>query len=151
YFGHGFCNAKAAIKRRIWDVELQEHLAAHDKLSTVRNSSFRMANYLSNITIPKFRRAFTLARFNALPSRLLEGRYQGLPVDKRVCPCDEETIETIDHVLLECSLYRDIRRTPLQSILQQTQGRPREFCVQHLLGDKKPDVTEVVAKFCAAA
>lgn len=41
------------------------------------------ANYLGNLTIPKYRLIFTKARFNCLPSAVLDGRYNGIPYEKR--------------------------------------------------------------------
>ena len=42
------------------------------------------------------------------PIRLETGRFEGLPVDRRLCPfC--HVVENEIHVLLYCSLYNDIR------------------------------------------
>ena len=41
-------------------------------------------------------------------SRIDTGRYEGLPIDQRLCPfCN--VLEDEKHVVLECSLYDDIR------------------------------------------
>ncbi|KAJ7341723.1 hypothetical protein JRQ81_006552, partial [Phrynocephalus forsythii] len=53
-------------------------------------------------------RAFTLARLNALPSKTLEGRYQGLPLLDHNCPCTNNQLETVEHVLLICNYYQDL-------------------------------------------
>ena len=34
------------------------------------------------MTLPKYRKAFTLAKFNVLPSVLLEGRYKNIPYEE---------------------------------------------------------------------
>lgn len=60
------------------------------------------ANYLKNLTIPKYRLIFTKARFNCLPFTVLDGRYNGIPYENRLCPCNDWEVESLEHVLLEC-------------------------------------------------
>ncbi|KAJ7344673.1 hypothetical protein JRQ81_000623, partial [Phrynocephalus forsythii] len=67
--------AKAVIKQRIWDVELQEYQSLLVSSSADRSNVFTLPFYLKSISLPKHRRALTLARLNVLPSRLLDGRF----------------------------------------------------------------------------
>lgn len=60
---------------------------------------------LSILTIPRYCHAFTLARFNVLPSALLTGRYNSVPSNRRFCPCSVNLTETLVHVFFCCRFY----------------------------------------------
>ena len=72
----GHVRAKAALKQRIWDIELQEHMSQVGKYSVVTNNAFTISAYLTRTMSTMTRRAFTLVRLNVLPSKLMEGRFQ---------------------------------------------------------------------------
>ena len=100
---------------------------------------------------PKAIRAFTLTRLNVLPSKFLEGRFQGLPTSDCLCPYNSDKVESVGHVLLFCTCYRDLRMELLSAIICKSSGRSEENYVQLLLSDNTPYITRQVAKFCAAA
>jgi hypothetical protein len=56
-------------------------------------------------------RKSALAKFRCgvAPLRIETGRYEGLRIDQRLCFNCKTTIESEQHVLLECPLYNDIR------------------------------------------
>ena len=61
------------------------------------------------------RSALAKFRCGVAPIRLETGRYEHLPVEQRKCIfCSSNVIETEMHVLLECSLYDDLRNTVLK-------------------------------------
>ncbi|KAJ7330057.1 hypothetical protein JRQ81_016231 [Phrynocephalus forsythii] len=84
----GYINAKAAVKRRIWDIELQEHVSLLGNHSGVTYNEFTIPRYLTGSMPPKIIRAFTLARLNVLPSKLLDGKFQNIPLLNCLCPCE---------------------------------------------------------------
>ncbi|KAJ7303251.1 hypothetical protein JRQ81_012188 [Phrynocephalus forsythii] len=100
--------------------------------------------------VPKYRRAFSCARFNVMPSAMLEGRFKGTPLQNRTCPCGEG-VETLAHVLLLCSFYREVRQELLFPMLVKKPGRSSDFYISLLLGDRDKQVTLLTAKFLAAA
>ena len=50
------------------------------------------------------------------PIRLETGRYEGLPVNERICPICMLEVEDEEHVLMRCNFYRDQRRLMLDSV-----------------------------------
>ena len=61
--------------------------------------------------MPKSHRS-ALAKFRCgvAPIRLETGRYEGLPEGERTCFNCNDVVESESHVLIECSLYDDLRR-----------------------------------------
>ena len=71
-------------------------------------TEFKVENYCTIILPRTHRAAFSKFRCGVAPIRLETGRYEGLPVDRRLCQfCG--VIENESHVLLYCKLYTDIR------------------------------------------
>ncbi len=71
-------------------------------------NEFQVEKYCTLILPPSHRSAFSKFRCGVAPIRLETGRFEGLPVDRRLCPfCND--IENESHVLLQCSLYNDNR------------------------------------------
>uniref|UniRef100_A0A670HL80 ribonuclease H n=1 Tax=Podarcis muralis TaxID=64176 RepID=A0A670HL80_PODMU len=152
----GLPKAKTIIDQRMKDIEQQNNLAYIKKFSAwyaylpPSHFDFR-APYLSTLTIPKLRRAFTLARLNMLPSAVLEGRYQGISFENRLCPCGAGCVETVSHVLLSCSLYKDLRDETIAPLLSAIPGHSCEAKLFSLLADQNGSTTEKVAKFVERA
>ena len=72
--------------------------------------NFGVEKYCKFIIPKSHRSALCKFRCGVAPIRLETGRYEGLPADRRFCPfCRDNTIENECHVLLECSMYNDIR------------------------------------------
>lgn len=148
----GYDKAKSVISQRIKDIDFQTHISQLT-LHPVRESSRpgKYAKYFENLNVPKFRRAFMSARFNILPSAVLEGRFKKIPYEHRYCPCGSEEIENINHVLFGCSLYTEIRALYITPIVLQFPGRQEKFYTNFLLADQKEGITQAVAQFFAAA
>ena len=53
--------------------------------------------------------AFTKFRTGVAPLRLETGRYENLAVNQRTCFNCKENVESEQHVLLKCPLYKDLR------------------------------------------
>lgn len=49
-----------------------------------------------------------MARYNIVPSAIVEGHYRKVPMVEWICPCGSEIVETLEHVLLGWKLYNDI-------------------------------------------
>ena len=62
------------------------------------------------------RSAYAKFRCGTAPIKLETGRYEGLAVEDRICPICQKGVEDEQHVLLECSLYDDIRVQLLRDI-----------------------------------
>ena len=71
-------------------------------------NQFEAEKYCKLILPKRHRSALCKFRCGVAPLRLETGRYEGLPVNRRICPfCFQsgiDTIETEGHVLLVCSL-----------------------------------------------
>ncbi len=57
----------------------------------------------------KHRAAFAKFRCGTAPIRIETGRYERLPEADRLCPFCTNEIENEVHVIVNCSLYDDIR------------------------------------------
>ncbi|XP_053139871.1 39S ribosomal protein L19, mitochondrial isoform X1 [Hemicordylus capensis] len=149
----GFCHARLILKERIYDMEMQtdRSLISKEVFLGLQMYNTKPANYLGKITITKYCRMFTLARFNVLPSAELEGKFRGIPKEQRLCPCGSGEQESIFHILLCCLFYRDLRTCYISSLLTDFPGHTDAFYVNYLLSDQKEEVTFKVAKFCEAA
>ncbi|KAJ7313381.1 hypothetical protein JRQ81_004695, partial [Phrynocephalus forsythii] len=100
------------IKRRVLDIEQQTlRSLAHSVCSPlhwhITVTPSQQAPYLVLLKSPRIRRAFTLARCNVMPSAVLYGRFQGLPLDKRCCSCGMGSVETLDHIFFYCPLHKE--------------------------------------------
>lgn len=70
-----------------------------------RSPLFKMARYFNQIS-PNSEGSCILARFNALPATILEGKLQDIPFKERICPSGEGVPEILTHVLLYCPYYK---------------------------------------------
>ena len=118
----GHVGAKAALKQRTWDIELQEHISKANTVLLLIMPLQNLHNLRSTVSA-KTRRAFTLARCNVLLSKLMEGRFQHIPISDCLCPCNDGQVETVGHVLLYCLFYRDLRTNFLSPIILRYPGR----------------------------
>lgn len=148
-----FDQAQQAVINRMKDMEFQEEqnrlpFSSRDK---IKQGLWEAARYLGVLTSPKQRIAFFRARFNILPSALLQGRYMKTPIAERVCICGKGEVEDVSHVLLYCELYRDHRKAYILPLLNRLPGRTDNFYVSFLLQDSDSFVTHIVAKFCVVA
>uniref|UniRef100_A0A803T0U9 ribonuclease H n=1 Tax=Anolis carolinensis TaxID=28377 RepID=A0A803T0U9_ANOCA len=149
----GWDQAKVHIRQRILDTERQSDLACSPVFNISADNRYTITPmaYLTNLEVPNHRKAFTLARCHALPSAVLEGRYRKTPALERLCPCEPGHIETIEHVLLQCMFYRDIRINFITPWLLKHPGRTERYYTSLLLSDSCSAITYSVARFCAAA
>ena len=78
-------------------------------------SAFETENYVNMSFTRGKRSAIAKFRCGVAPIRLETGRYEGLSVEDRVCPYGCNVVECEKHVLLECTLYDDLRYSLLES------------------------------------
>ena len=72
-------------------------------------SEFKTEKYCQIIMPLKHRSAFAKFRCGVAPLKIETGRYENIPIVDRKCHfC--ESIETEQHVMLECELYNDLRQ-----------------------------------------
>jgi len=88
----------------------------HNKLRLYRTfkQTYETEGYCRTIFNRSYRGAIALFRSGTAPIGIELGRYNGLPVEQRVCFHCPDTIEDETHVLLHCSLYETIRFDLLQ-------------------------------------
>ena len=87
-----------------------------------------------------------LARLNAFPSKVLQGRFTKLPFKHRICSCNLNTPDTIQHIILDCPLFTAQRRIAI-SLIPKWRTHPNDLISQFLLSDKEDDVTLIMAEF----
>ena len=83
-----------------------------NKLRTYRllKTDFGTASYLHNHLLTKGQRS-ALAKFRCgvAPLRLETGRFEGLPIEERLCPICNAEPETELHAVIKCHAYNDLR------------------------------------------
>ena len=96
---------------------------------------------------PQARRAFSLARCNALPSSLMDYRFDRSTKAQGCCLCTQADIESLAHVLLYCTWHNDLRQNILNSLLTNLQGRSDSDIVQILLSSTNKWTIDQLANF----
>ena len=83
-----------------------------NKLRTYRltKREYKTENYCLSRPPLKHRSAFAKFCCGLAPIRIETGRYEGLDVGRRTCPICKNGIEDEKRVILQCSLYDDIRK-----------------------------------------
>ena len=139
---NSFCRA---FKQRLIDQFWQNQ---HAKItSTARFETYysfkddhNRENYLDNITITRFRKTLTRARFGIIDLKYYD-IYKNPEADTK-CPfCTEEEIE--DHILLKCPTYNDLR----DKYLLRRWITLKNVEVKDLLGNQHQEVQHCVALF----
>ena len=72
-------------------------------------SSFETESYCKLILPRSHRSAFAKFRAGVAPLRVETGRYEGLPLNARLCPFCFNVVEDEFHALFECGLYSELR------------------------------------------
>ena len=87
-------------------------VGGQNKLRTYRlmKREYKTQNYCLSCLPLKHRSAFAKFRCEVDPIRIETGRNEGLDVDSRTCPICKNGIEDEKRVILQCSLYDDIRK-----------------------------------------
>ncbi|KAJ7319872.1 hypothetical protein JRQ81_019383, partial [Phrynocephalus forsythii] len=80
-FTTGYSKVRFLLQQHIYDIEHQNNLSVTNKLCpwydhSVISHPKIMALYLNMLIVPKYKRAFSCARFNAMPSAILEGCFK---------------------------------------------------------------------------
>ena len=77
--------------------------------------------YILGIVADKKRRLLTRFRIGISPLRIETGRYEGMPLEERICQCCESgQIENELHMFSECPIYNNIRQV-LRNVLVKEQ------------------------------
>lgn len=103
--------------------------------------------YIRDLENLESRRAFMLIRMDMLPSAILEGRYRKIPYMNRLCVCGEGRIESLEHVLFECKIYKQIQESYIHPHISDMEEADRKRCLQLLLADRNKVTTYNVAKY----
>lgn len=83
-------------------------------------SSYVTERYVEGILSRAHRSSFAKFRCGVAPIGIELGRYTNIPVNDRICrQCNNGSIESESHVLLDCILYQDIRDSLFVSLSSQ--------------------------------
>ena len=80
---------------------------------TLYKSEYNTEHYCKMILPLKHRYALAKFRCGVAPLRLETGRYENIPESERLCPYCRDFVEDEFHVMLNCSLYENERRSLL--------------------------------------
>ena len=83
----------------------QNKLRTYNKFKQV----FEVEPYVHKLMSRGRRSALAKFRCGVAPIRLETGRYENLPVEQRLCPFCETSVEDELHVVLICPMYNDLR------------------------------------------
>lgn len=83
-----------------------------NKLRTYKlfKDTYGVEHYVQCVMPTPHRSAFAKFRCGVAPIRLETGRYERLSEQERTCFCCEGTVESEEHVLLECPTYDHLRK-----------------------------------------
>jgi len=87
-----------------------------NKLRTYKllKNNFNTEKYVTCSHVPrKHKSAYTKFRCGVAPLRLETGRYDGTPLDLRICPLCKLAVESEIHVMFHCQFYQNIREDVL--------------------------------------
>ncbi len=104
----------------LWQSKLRREEAQNgqgrNKLRTYRMFKKKpcMEPYLVKVYSKKYRSAMSKFRCGVAPLKIETGRYNGTPLEDRVCFNCPSQIESEQHVLISCNVYNDIRTTLFQ-------------------------------------
>lgn len=121
-----------------------------NKLRTYCTFKFKFQTevYCKMILPTRHRSALCKFRCGVAPLRIETGRYENLPLDERKCPfCN--VLEDESHVLLECSLYDDLRAVLLEKAsLYENDFRNKPVSDQLRIIFTTIPLIRIVAKTC---
>ena len=115
FITENICEKEFELFKRNWSNELnnvERANGSHSKLRTYKmfKSEYETEKYLT-VNLPiRHRSALAKFRCGVAPIRIETGRYEGLPLESRLCSqCN--SVESECHVICDCSLYEDLRNT----------------------------------------
>ena len=113
-------------------------------------SKFTSEPYVYLIMPRSHRSAYAKFRCGTAPIKLETGRYEGIPVEDRICPVCQNGVEDEQHVLLECPKYDDIRTQLLtdMSTVVNVNGFSKQEVLKCILGSNNEFVVKKSAKAC---
>ena len=91
-----------------------------NKLRTYRQfkSEYCKENYVGIIMPKSHRSSYAKFRMGVAPLRLETGRYEHLAEDRLVCFNCPTSVESEEHVIMDCPLYSDLGNTLFSKLLQ---------------------------------
>lgn len=89
-----------------------------------------------------------MARWNILPSAVLDGHLRKIPMPERVCPCGK--VESIEHILLHSCFYQETREKINASSLGRCTVCSGLENIRKFLVGMNPQITLFCEKFLAA-
>ena len=114
-FIHSVNSALTTLYNQKWQEQVNRPDARRqnggNKLRTYKNfkDEFHTEDYVIKVKNRRARASLAKFRCGTAPIHLETGRYMHLPVEQRVCLFGCDQVETETHVLVECSVYDEIR------------------------------------------
>ena len=81
--------------------------------------TYETEQYCFSRLTPKHRSAFATFRCGVAPVRIKTDRYEGLELNRRICPLCKNGIEDEIHVMLHCPVYSNLRKVLLDKAAQK--------------------------------
>jgi hypothetical protein len=124
-----------------------------NKLRTYKlfKRNFCTETYVSMVLPKRDRSALAQFRCGVAPIRLETGRYEGLPEKDRVCPFCPNTVENELHVILECSMYNDLREVlfhDFSTVVPGCLALSKQDMLSLILGCGNEHLIRLTAKTC---
>lgn len=109
------------------------------------------ASYLTKFMPATLRNTFMDLKFEVLPMAVMDGHYNRVPYEDRLCICGQSQVEDFTNYLLIYPLYRGPRDWFLKPLLIPGSRFPKAETVQFLLNDASSFVEHKVVLFALAA
>ena len=104
-------------ERRPWELEVKAQRSLNRHFSSLHNK-WGMPDY---IRLPSKDAAMLFSlRTEFGDFRIHTGTFESLPRNERICQrCDQGTVETVHHAIMECDAYVDIRRRLVTAVFEK--------------------------------
>uniref|UniRef100_A0A803TZ01 Reverse transcriptase domain-containing protein n=1 Tax=Anolis carolinensis TaxID=28377 RepID=A0A803TZ01_ANOCA len=141
--------AKQVLMQRTHDIYAQLDLASIGRSSATKFlASHKMNTHLEHyLTIPvplPLRRIYTRARFEQIGIMMQTGRYCNIPRNERFCVWGDQKVEDIEHFLIDCPAYAELRHRYLHPLLSNFRSPNRNDLLTVLLqGQERSTIIRV--------
>lgn len=145
-------------ERDKWHEDLNRNSARHgtggNKLRTYRKFKqvYGTENYVTCLLPRSHRSALAKFRSGVAPLRLETGRYERLAINDRICIfCENQSVESEEHVLLSCTMYDDLRDRlfcEIEKTFCHFRSLPDDDKLSVILGSNHRNVISISAKTC---
>ena len=154
WYNQGVMDMKCFIvilKQRLYDIYRQEWAtrlsdSPRARFYNVVKGTFERSHYLNVVTVKSHRQALSRLLLSSHRLKIETGRWERpiIPHTERRCPICPDKIEDEFHFIVECNLYKDIRKRLIPKYYWQ---RPSLYKVLQLLNSRNPKHLQALAKY----